>query len=214
MALLKGTREMVLGLLKPTLNPFLSPRASAAPPASAAAAAARTTASQGAAAQQESSQQNPPPAQTEGVTFDLSDQALQMVEAAAAQSSAAPAASPAPVAATEPRVATEAPAVLAPAATTPAAARAVKTSTASKAEPQAEPPSTTAAEPAAATDPSEEERARAWAIRGMERERLLNLVETLKVTPKADPAQKEVAEHTAAQPYVLAPPLPDQKGAA
>ena len=63
-----------------------------------------------------------------------------------------------------------------------------------------------ARQPAEASDPTEEERARAWAIRGMEREKLLSLVETLKVNPKADPAQKEVAEHTAAQPLVQAAP--------
>ena len=56
--------------------------------------------------------------------------------------------------------------------------------------------------------------ARAWAIRGMERERLLELVETLKVTPKADPAEKEVAESTAAQAYVQAAPASDRQGAA
>lgn len=180
---------MVLSLLKPILNPILAPAVQAVAPASAPTAqptAAPAVTAQGTSPLQGQTQ-NTPPSQTDGVKFDLSDKALQLVEdAAATQASAPPPQSPA--AAVSPRAATEA------------------------AEPKAT--GASAADSAQALDPTEEERARAWAIRGMERERLLNLVETLKITPQAEPAQKEVAEHTAAQAYVQAAPASERKTAA
>lgn len=60
-------------------------------------------------------------------------------------------------------------------------------------------------------NPTEEERARAWAIRGMDRERLLSLIDTLKVAPKADAAEKEVARYAAAQPQIQASPAAEPR---
>ncbi|WEF24016.1 hypothetical protein [Paracoccus sp. S3-43] len=183
---------MILGILKPILQPLLNPTIPAAPAATPSRAATTSTGAvvPAAAASQQtiqqaaetplvaaSPQQGSAAAQTEGVKFDLSDKALQRVAAAAANQSSDPASAPA------------------------------------SAEPVAAVSETAADRPAEAADPSEEDRARAWAIRGMEREKLLNLVDILKVTPKADPAQKEVAEHAAAQPSVQAAPA-SQPGAA
>lgn len=190
---------MVLGLLKP----LLTPAASNAAPNSAVAKAA---AAQQAAAQQSASQPDSTQAQPEGVRFDLSDKALQLVEEAA-QASAPPAAAQA----VEEMSAAVQTLTAPPTATATAAPRAA-TASAAKAEPEAS--VTTAADSAEALDPTEEERARAWAIRGMEREKLLNLVETLKVTPRAEPAQKEVAEYTATQAHVRAAPASDPKAVA
>lgn len=57
--------------------------------------------------------------------------------------------------------------------------------------------------PAAAGD---EDRARAWAIRAMDREKLLSLIGTLNAKLSADPAEKEVARTTLAQPIVQIAP--------
>ncbi len=195
---------MVLGLLKPILNLLVSPAASNAPPQSAVARAAAARAAQEAEARQAAAQQAAPqtnsrPGQPEGVRFDLSDKALTLVEAASASAPAAASAQ------------AQAPAV-APVQATPvqaasASASAPARTSAGSAPAVAELPaadSTGSAREPDAPNPSEEERARAWAIRGMERERLLSLVETLKVTLKADPAQKEAAESAAARPALQA----------
>ncbi|WP_234854808.1 hypothetical protein [Paracoccus everestensis] len=202
---------MVLGVLKPILSPLLPPAAPNADPnsavgrAAAAQQAAREAAAQQAAAQQQNAQQ----AQPEGVTFDLSDKALQLVEdAAAAQSLVLPPATQAPSGPVAPSAAPQTQPASTAAAAAPAivAPRTAPVSVRPAAEPVLKASDMAARQPAEASDPTEEERARAWAIRGMEREKLLSLVETLKVNPKADPAQKEVAEHTAAQPLVQAAP--------
>lgn len=203
---------MVLGVLKPILSPLLPPAAPNAAPnsavgqAAAAQQAAREAAAQQAAAAQ---QQNAQQAQPEGVTFDLSDKALQLVEdAVAAQSAVLPPATQAPSGPVAPSAAPQTQPASTAAAAAPAivAPRTAPVSVRPAAEPVPEASDVEARQPAEAGDPTEEERARAWAIRGMEREKLLSLVETLKVKPKADPAQKEVAEHTAAQPLVQAAP--------
>ena len=207
---------MALGVLKPILNPLSASAASNAAPNSAAGRAAaaqqaareaeaQQMAAQQAAAQQQSARQ----AQPEGVTFDLSDKALQLVEdAAAAQSAAPPPVAQAPSMPVAPLAAPQTQAVPTPAVAAQAAAapRATAPSVRPAAEPVPEAFDTAARQPAEASDPTEEDRARAWAIQGMEREKLLSLVETLKIIPTADPAQKEVAEHTAAQPLVQAAP--------
>ncbi|MDQ1900422.1 hypothetical protein RAH32_08180 [Paracoccus sp. WLY502] len=182
---------MVLGILKPVLNPLLSPAASNA---ASESSVARSAAEAQAAAQQAATQ--PGVDQSEGVVFDLSDKALQQVEEAAAAQSAA-SASPAQDAAAQTPVTS--------AGASSGAARGASM-TDKPAEEKAAP---VVSRELAPSDPSEEERARAWAIRGMERGKLLDLVERLKVTPQADPAEKEVAEHTAAQPFVQA--APDRK---
>ncbi|MFD2814016.1 hypothetical protein ACFSYD_04960 [Paracoccus aerius] len=141
----------------------------------------------------------PAQAPTDGVKFDLSDKALQLVGQAAASGPAVPAGSSAAAPATA--------ASASSAAQAPARAPITSRGGASSTAPEPQPVSTSPkADPLEAVDPTEEERARAWAIRGMEREKLLNLVETLKVTPKADPAEKEVAQNAAAQPSVQASP--------
>ena len=196
---------MVLGILKPVLNPLLTPAASNAAPnsavgrAAAAAQAASEAAAQQASADKPASQPSPAQAPTEGVKFDLSDKALQLVGQAAASGPAVPAGSSAaaPAAAASASSAAQAP------ARAPITSRGGASSTAPEPQPVSTSPK---ADPLEAVDPTEEERARAWAIRGMEREKLLNLVETLKVTPKADPAEKEVAQNAAAQPSVQASP--------
>ena len=99
---------MVLGVLKPILSPLLPPAAPNAAPNSAVgrAAAAQQAAREAAAQQAEAQQQNAPQAQPEGVTFDLSDKALQLVEdAAAAQSVALPPATQAPAGSVAPSAA-------------------------------------------------------------------------------------------------------------
>lgn len=196
---------MVLGILKPVLNPLLTPAASNAAPnsavgrAAAAAQAASEAAAQQASADKPASQPSPAQAPTEGVKFDLSDKALQLVGQAAASGPAVPAGSSAAAPATA--------ASASSAAQAPARAPITSRGGASSTAPEPQPVSTSPkADPLEAVDPTEEERARAWAIRGMEREKLLNLVETLKVTPKADPAEKEVAQNAAAQPSVQASP--------
>ncbi|QIR83990.1 hypothetical protein [Paracoccus sp. AK26] len=196
---------MVLGILKPVLNPLLTPAASNAAPnsavgrAAAAAQAASEAAAQQASADKPASQPSPAQAPTEGVKFDLSDKALQLVGQAAASGPAVPAGSSAAAPATA--------ASASSAAQAPARAPITSRGGASSTAPEPQPVSTSPkADPLEAIDPTEEERARAWAIRGMEREKLLNLVETLKVTPKADPAEKEVAQNAAAQPSVQASP--------
>lgn len=174
---------MELGTSKPVLNPSVS---NAAPNSAAARKAAEAeAAAQQAAAQQAATQSGDQ--QSEGVVFDLSDKALQQVEEAEAARSAA-SASPAQG----------------------AAGRAYGASL--NVKPAEEKAAPVVSQQPAPSDPSEEARARAWAIRGMEQGKLLDLVERLKVTPQADPAEKEVAEHTAAQPFVQA--APDRKGAA
>lgn len=196
---------MVLGILKPVLNPLLTPAASNAAPnsavgrAAAAAQAASEAAAQQASADKPASQPSPAQAPTEGVKFDLSDKALQLVGQAAASGPAVPAGSSAAAPAT---AASGSSAAQAP-ARAPITSRGGVSSTAPEPQPGSTSPK---ADPLEAVDPTEEERARAWAIRGMEREKLLNLVETLKVTPKADPAEKEVAQNAAAQPSVQASP--------
>ena len=196
---------MVLGILKPVLNPLLTPAASNAAPnsavgrAAAAAQAASEAAAQQASADKPASQPSPAQAPTEGVKFDLSDKALQLVGQAAASGPAVPAGSSAAAPAT---AASASSAAQAP-ARAPITSRGGVSSTAPEPQPVSTSPK---ADPLEAVDPTEEERARAWAIRGMEREKLLNLVETLKVTPKADPAEKEVAQNAAAQPSVQASP--------
>ncbi|GHG25569.1 hypothetical protein [Paracoccus aerius] len=196
---------MVLGILKPVLNPLLTPAASNAAPnsavgrAAAAAQAASEAAAQQASADKPASQPSPAQAPTDGVKFDLSDKALQLVGQAAASGPAVPAGSSAAAPATA--------ASASSAAQAPARAPITSRGGASSTAPEPQPVSTSPkADPLEAVDPTEEERARAWAIRGMEREKLLNLVETLKVTPKADPAEKEVAQNAAAQPSVQASP--------
>lgn len=196
---------MVLGILKPVLNPLLTPAASNAAPnsavgrAAAAAQAASEAAAQQASADKPASQPSPAQAPTDGVKFDLSDKALQLVGQAAASGPAVPAGSSAAAPATA--------ASASSAAQAPARAPITSRGGASSTAPVPQPVSTSPkADPLEAVDPTEEERARAWAIRGMEREKLLNLVETLKVTPKADPAEKEVAQNAAAQPSVQASP--------
>ena len=202
---------MVLGVLKPILSPLLPPAAPNAAPNSAVgqAAAAQQAAREAAAQQAEAQQQNAQQAQPEGVTFDLSDKALQLVEdAVAAQSAVLPPATQAPSGPVAPSAAPQTQPASTAAAAAPAivAPRTAPVSVRPAAEPVPEASDVEARQPAETSDPTEEERARAWAIRGMEREKLLSLVETLKVKPKADPAQKEVAEHTAAQPLVQAAP--------
>lgn len=64
-----------------------------------------------------------------------------------------------------------------------------------------------------AAGPTDQGRARAWAIRGMDRDKLLALVSTLNATPGADPAEKEVARHTAAQPHIQIAPSSDRLAA-
>lgn len=212
---------MVLGILNPILKPLLNLAIPAATPAPASTPTPATTTStvavvQAAAASQQAvrqaaetppvasaSQSSPAVAQTEGVKFDLSDKALQLVEASAATQSTAPQAPAAQASA----------AATAPAPGSGWAFRPAAASVPATTEPVASVSETAADQPTETADPTEEDRARAWAIRGMEREQLLNLVDTLKVTPKADPAQKEVAEHAAAQPSVQAAPA-SQRGAA
>lgn len=200
---------MPLSILKPILNPSAS---NAAPHSAAARRAAEAeAAAQQAAAQQAATQ--PSAQQPEGVVFDLSDKALQQVEEANAARSTA-SASPAQGTAAQTPAAAPTPVVTAqPAAavvSSDAAGRAYGVSL--NVKPAEEKVVPVVSRELAPSDPSEEERARAWAIRGMERGKLLDLVEKLKVTPQADPAEKEVAEHTAAQPFVQA--APDRKGAA
>lgn len=200
---------MELGTSKPVLNPSVS---NAAPNSAAARKAAEAeAAAQQAAAQQAATQSGDQ--QSEGVVFDLSDKALQQVEEAEAARSAA-SASPAQGAAAQPPAAAQTPATTAqtPAAVglSGAAGRAYGASL--NVKPAEEKAAPVVSQQPAPSDPSEEARARAWAIRGMEQGKLLDLVERLKVTPQADPAEKEVAEHTAAQPFVQA--APDRKGAA
>jgi hypothetical protein len=199
---------MVLGILKPVLNPLLTPAASNAAPnsavgrAAAAARAASEAAAQQASADKPASPPSPAQAPTEGVKFDLSDKALQLVGQAAASGPAAPAGSSAAAPATAVPAASGSSAAQAP-ARAPITSRGGASSTTPEPQPVSTSPK---ADPLEAVDPTEEERARSWAIRGMEREKLLNLVETLKVTPKADPAEKEVAQNAAAQPSVQASP--------
>lgn len=192
---------MALGLLKPILTPILRLVTPPAAPAAAAQATAVPAATIQAASVSQKPMQNTPPPEAEGVKFDLSDKALQLVEGAAAAQAFAP--PPQAAAAVQTSTALPAAAAASGAGASPAAT--------ASAEPKA---TVTAADPAKTLDPTEEGRARAWAIRGMEREKLLNLVETLKITPQADPAQKEVAEHTAAQAYVQAAPASERKTAA
>ncbi|WP_295044596.1 hypothetical protein [uncultured Paracoccus sp.] len=196
---------MVLGIVKPILSPLLNPASSAATPAAPAPAvaapptvtpAATPVAQASAAAQQPAeappTQQSAAPAQTEGFKFDLSDKALHLVEAAASVQSAAPLSS-AVQAVTGPSTSS----------TSPAARPATGSTTASVEAPAPAPVAAeAAAEQPAQADPTEEEHARAWAVRGMEREKLLNLVDIMKVTPKVDLAQKAAAEHAAAQPSI------------
>ncbi|GGF66859.1 hypothetical protein GCM10011402_18960 [Paracoccus acridae] len=193
---------MALGILKPVLNPLLSPSASNAAPNSAAA---RRAAEALAAAQQAAASQ-PGPQQSEGVVFDLSDKALQQVDEAEAARSTASAAQP-PAATQTPVTAVQTAAAVGSSGAARSASGASR-----DVKPAEEKVAPVVSRELAPSDPSEEERARAWAIRGMERGKLLDLVEKLKVTPQADPAEKEVAQHTAAQPFVQA--APDRKGAA
>ena len=209
---------MISGLLKPFMNPWAKPAASVAAPQDTKAVAA----SQQAQAQQQSSSQQPsapqetsqtsvlpasgsglpaaPVAPSEaGVRFDLSDQALSP-----ASGSGLPAA---PVALTEAGVrfdlSDQALQMVELAASSLAARPEGSQMSAPRAADPEPAPFAAGERSLEARDPTEEERARAWAIRGMEREKLLDLLDTLRVTPNADPAQKEVAERTALQPSIV-----------
>lgn len=181
---------MLSALLKPLVSSWL---ASAQPQASSAPTV----------------KQAPPPepilqpaqvASDSGVKFDLSARALEMVDAAsAADGSSDSGMAPASASGLQP-ASQQAPA-------SASTARGAETSARPESLSDTPAPSRTADQ---SINPTEEERARAWAIRGMDRERLLSLVDTLKVTPKADPAAREVAQHTAGQPHVQASPLPDR----
>lgn len=197
---------MLSGLLKPVLSPLLSlattgtqsPTSPATAPKPVAQSTTQPTVPTAA------SEPLAQPASSDGVRFDLSDAALQQIRSATQ--------APPPVAsqasASEGPSAPQAPASDAPSRMGAAPVRADAPSDGGSSE---RAPERAADRPA---DPTEEARARAWAIRGMEREKLMGLIDTLKVTPKADLAQKEVAQQTAAQPQTQAAQTPERIAAA
>lgn len=176
---------MVLSLLNPVMSP--SPSSTTTTTTTTTAPTTNTSASTSASATPESEstteaagQQTSQPKAPEGVKFDFSDAALKQIKAAA---------------------------LSAETVMMSGSARSYGLS-------RSEAPAATSAGPversADAVDPTEEDRARAWAIRGMEREKLLNLVSTLNATPAANPAEKEVAEYAAAQPNIQIAPSSDR----